>query len=403
MHILMISDVYFPRVNGVSTSIQTFRQHLQEIGHRTTLIAPDYAPKKATGKTLKAREEYSDEGMIYRIPALTVIIDKEDKMMRRQPIRDLMFVLKTQAIDIVHIQTPFVAHYQGVQLAKALNVPTIISYHTFFEEYFYNYIKWLPKRWLRYAARAFSRSQCAQVDALLVPSQPMADVLKDYGIHTPTHVLPTGLKLSAFTQGDRATFRAQHNISDDTPCITFVGRIALEKNIHFLLQMFAQLLTKLPNTLFIIAGEGPALPTLQKYSEQLNIQHAIKFVGYLDRANALQSCYKAADVFVFASRTETQGLVLLEAMACGTPVVSTAVMGTKTIMRDGQGGLVAEENLDDFTEKVLHLLENPEERKIMQEKALAYAQTWSQEHMTQQLITHYQALCTNDTDASLEN
>ncbi|MGV6810416.1 MAG: glycosyltransferase [bacterium] len=395
MHILMISDVYFPRINGVSTSIQTFRRNLQEMGHQTTLIAPAYAPPntKIKKKTLAAQLEHSDEGMIYRIPALTVIIDKEDKMMRRRPIRDLIPTLKKQAIDIVHIQTPFVAHYQGVQLANALDVPVITSYHTFFEEYFYNYIQWLPKRWLRYAARAFSRSQCAQVDALLVPSQPMADVLKDYGIHTPTHILPTGLELSLFERGNGANFRAQHQIATETPCISFAGRIALEKNIHFLLQMFAQLLTKLPNTLFIIAGEGPALPTLRKYSEQLNIQHAIKFVGYLDRQSALQSCYKAADVFVFASRTETQGLVLLEAMACGTPVVSTAVMGTKTIMRDGEGGLVAEETIEDFTNKVLYLLENPQEQKRMQRKARAYAQTWSQERMTERLIQHYRALC----------
>jgi len=384
MHILMISDVYFPRVNGVSTSIQTFRRNLHELGHRTTLIAPAY---EATHN-----QDASDESTIIRIPSRTVIVDKEDKMMHRRPIRDLIPQLQEMQIDLVHIQTPFIAHYEGVYISKALNVPSIISYHTFFEEYFYNYIKWLPKRWLRYAARAFSRSQCEQVDALLVPSQPMHDVLREYGIENTTHILPTGLKLEAFDKGDGVAFREKHQIDQDRPCIAFVGRIAHEKNISFLLKVFKQVREELPNSLFLVAGEGPALASLKKQSQQCGTADAIKFVGYLNRQGELQSCYKAADVFVFASRTETQGLVLLEAMACGTPVVSTAVMGTKDVMRHGDGGLVAEEEIEHFAEQVLNLLKDQVFRQEMKNKALEYAKEWSQERMTERLIGHYEEL-----------
>lgn len=384
MHILMISDVYFPRVNGVSTSIQTFRRNLHEMGHQTTLIAPAYEATQ--------HQEPCDETSIIRIPSRTVIVDKEDKMMRRRPIRDLIPTLQNMNLDLVHIQTPFIAHYEGVNIANALNVPSIISYHTFFEEYFYNYIKWLPKQWLRYAARAFSRSQCAQVDALLVPSRPMYDVLRDYGINNTTHILPTGLTLDAFDKGDGIHFRQQHQITHDRPCVAFVGRIAHEKNISFLLEVFKHIRHEIPDALFLIAGEGPALPSLKKQSQLYGIEAAIKFVGYLNRQGDLQSCYKAADVFVFASRTETQGLVLLEAMACGTPVVSTAIMGTKDVMRHGDGGLIAEENVEHFSEQVLSLLNNHEYRHKMKDKALAYVKEWSQETMTKRLIEHYKAL-----------
>lgn len=384
MHILMISDVYFPRVNGVSTSIQTFRRNLHAMGHRTTLIAPAYEAAD--------HEEATDESTIIRIPSRTVIVDKEDKMMHRRPIRDLIPQLQDMQIDLVHIQTPFVAHYEGVYIAKALNVPSVSSYHTFFEEYFYNYIKWLPKSWLRYAARAFSRSQCAQVDALLVPSKPMHDVLRQYGIDNTIHILPTGLELSLFDQGCGEAFRDQYQIAQDRPCIAFVGRVAHEKNISFLLDVFKKIHESLPSTLFIIAGDGPALASLKKQSQQSGTAENIKFVGYLNRQGDLQSCYKAADAFVFASRTETQGLVLLEAMACGTPVVSTATMGTKDVMRHGDGGLIAEEDIDHFAEQVMSLLNDQTLRQDMQTKALAYAKEWSQESMTKRLIQHYETL-----------
>jgi glycosyltransferase involved in cell wall biosynthesis len=380
MHILMISDVYFPRINGVSTSIQTFRRNLVDMGHKVTLIAPEY------------EDVSDDETDIIRIPARTVIVDKEDKMMKRRFIRTLIPELKQQAIDLIHIQTPFVAHYEGVNIANVLGIPSISSYHTFFEEYFYNYIKWLPKPWLRYAARAFSRSQCQQVNALLVPSSPMHDVLRGYGIDAPMHILPTGLKLDDFASGDGESFREQHNIAREQPCIAFVGRIAHEKNIRFLLTMFSLLRQQIPNACFLIAGDGPALPNLKKQCQQLGLNDAIHFVGYLNREGELQSCYKAADVFVFASRTETQGLVLLEAMACGTPVVSTAVMGTKDVMKDGEGGLIAPEDEALFADKVARLLLDTDTRQHMQEKAIAYAAEWSQENMTLRLLTHYQTL-----------
>lgn len=380
MHILMISDVYFPRVNGVSTSIQTFRRNLVDMGHKVTLIAPEYD------------EASEDETDIIRIPARTVIVDKEDKMMKRRFIREQIENFKQQKIDLIHIQTPFVAHYEGVHIAKELQIPSISSYHTFFEEYFYNYIKWLPKRWLRYAARAFSRSQCQQVDALLVPSSPMHDVLRDYGINAPMHVLPTGLRLDDFSSGNGDAFRKQLDIAKARPCIAFVGRIAHEKNISFLLTMFSLLKQQVADACFLIAGEGPALPNLKKQCQQLGLESSIHFVGYLNREGELQSCYKAADVFVFASRTETQGLVLLEAMACGTPVVSTAVMGTKDVMKDGEGGLIAPENEQQFANKIAGLLLDPISRQTMQAKAIAYASEWSQENMTLRLLQHYQTL-----------
>lgn len=155
--------------------------------------------------------------------------------------------------DILHIQTPFVAHYAGVRLARNLKIPSVLSYHTYFEEYLYHYIRFLPRFMLRWAVRYMTRRQCGQV--------------------------------------------------------------------------VAEVQEIVPDILFIVAGEGPAEGQLRAMVESLGLDENVRFIGYLNNLQSLRDCYCAADAFIFASRTETQGLVLLEAMALGVPVVSTAKMG----------------------------------------------------------------------------
>ena len=170
MRILKISDVYFPRVNGVSTSIRTFAHELQRQGHEVTLIAPDYpAP-------------FEDSFGIVRIPSRYLVVDPEDRLMHRSALRRQLHQLRRHDFDVIHIHTPFAAHYAGIWLGRKLQLPVVETYHTYFEEYLDKYLPWLPRKALRYVARRFSRSQCAQVDAMVVPTQPMLDVLRDYGI-----------------------------------------------------------------------------------------------------------------------------------------------------------------------------------------------------------------------------
>ncbi|HRJ52964.1 MAG TPA: glycosyltransferase [Candidatus Thiothrix moscowensis] len=380
MHILMVSDVYFPRVNGVSTSIQAFRQALQAAGHSVTLIAPDYG------------QAATDEDGIIRISSRGVIVDPEDRMMRIRHIHRLADELQAEHYDIIHIHTPFVAHYAGLKLARKLKLPVVATYHTFFEEYLYNYIPWLPKEWLRYVARRFSRTQCAELDGLIVPSTAMQQVLLDYGVQTPMTILPTGLDMRTFEPGNGAAFRAQHAIAPERPVLLFVGRVAFEKNIGFLLDMMLHLREQLPDVLLVIAGEGPAEKTLHQQVQRAGLAEQVLFVGYLRRDGELQACYKAADVFVFASRTETQGLVLLEAMACGTPVVSTAVLGTKDIIGTGVGGLVAPESPELFAAQVKRLLTGKTLHAQKTREALAYAATWSHTAQAEKLVEFYRSV-----------
>lgn len=295
-------------------------------------------------------------------------------------------------IDLVHIHTPFIAHYAAARFARNNGLPCVATYHTFFEEYLHHYVPVLPRRIGRFLARSFTRSQCDDVQALIAPSDPMRDVLLEYGVSTPIHVLPTGLPADRFNPGVAERFRAEARIPAGRPLVTYVGRVAHEKNIEFLVKVFEEARKSVPEAMLVIAGEGPARESLRQLVVRLGLEKDVHFAGYLDRNTGLLDCYAAADVFVFASRTETQGLVLLEAMAQGTPVVSTAELGTRSILKAGCGALVVEEQLPAFAAAVVRVLQDGDLRKDLSERGQTYARTWSSAIMARKLADLYESL-----------
>jgi 1,2-diacylglycerol 3-alpha-glucosyltransferase len=379
MKILFISDVYFPRVNGVSTSIKTFMSQLETLGHTVDLIAPDYG------------EHASDALSIKRIAARSIYFDPEDRLMKYGEALKQLPELKKANYDIIHVNTPFVAHYLGLKLAKQLNIPCVETYHTFFEDYLHHYLPWIPKTMARGLARFISKKQCNAVDAIVVPSQPMLDVLRTYGVKLQANVIPTGLQAGSFTESNGLQFKQKYQIENKRPMLLYVGRVAFEKNIPFLFEMVKVLAERHPNVLLVVAGEGPAEKSLHQLAITLKIEDNVKFIGYLDRETELNACYKAADVFVFSSKSETQGLVLLEAMAQGTPVVAIAELGTASILVEGQGAMIAPESTNAFSEKVAVLIEDHAKRDLLSQTAKSYALTvWSAEAQAQRLGRFYQ-------------
>ena len=381
MRILMISDVYFPRINGVSTSIQTFRRGLHAAGHETILIAPEY-PGAAP----------DIEPDILRVPSRGVPRDPEDRAMKLGAIRALRPQLEKLEPDLVHIQTPFIAHYQGTALARALRVPVIETYHTYFEEYLHHYVPLMPRAVMRFMARRFTVSQCNVLDALVVPSRAMEQALHAVVEQRPMHIIPTGMEMDRFASGDGQRFRAQLGIAPGQPVLVHVGRIAHEKNIEFLFRMFEIVVRSKPGAVFVVAGEGPALTSCKAYVRTLGLAQQVRFVGYLSRERELLDCYRAGDLFVFSSKTETQGLVLLESLALGVPVVSTAHMGTADIVNPQRGAHVAPDDEAEFANTVVRLLDDAPRRAAMSAEARAYAATWSATAMADRLAGLYSAV-----------
>lgn len=385
MKILMLSDVYFPRVNGVSTSIRTFARSLVRRGHEVTLVAPDYGG----ASDQKAHDEAFE---VLRLPSRVIFFDPEDRLIRAGEMRRAQAVLAEREWDVIHIHTPFRAHALGMRLARQGGWPTVETYHTYFEEYVGHYLPWFPPSLSRWAARTASRRLCRGVDHLIVPSAQMVEVLDRYGIDTPRTVLPTGIELSEFRDGDGARFRAAHGIAPDRPTLVTVSRLSLEKNIDFLLDVVKVLVGEFPRLLFLIAGEGPDQARLKRRVEALGLQEHVRFFGNLDRRTTLLDAYRAGDAFVFASPTETQGLVLIEAMALGVPIVSTAVMGTATVLAGTRGALVAKEETGDFASRVAEVLRSPALRASLGEGGRLDAQRWSTDTLMAQAEALYTSL-----------
>ena len=383
LHVLMLSDVYFPRINGVSTSIQTFRATLAALGIRVTIVAPEYAGTDIVADAASG---------IVRLPSRSVPLDPEDRLMQWRLLADLDRRLASADFDLIHIQTPFAAHYAGLRLARARGIPCVATYHTHFEEYLFHYIRFLPKGALRSAARWLARHQCNALDAVVVPSQPMAATLRDYGVNTPLHVIPTGLPESQFVRGDGARFRQAWEIGPDRKVALFVGRAAFEKNIGFLLEMIALARRQQPQLMLVIAGEGPARPALRRQAAALHIEDHVRFVGYLPREGGLRDCYAAADVFTFASQTETQGLVLLEAMAIGLPVLAIPALGAAEIILPRRGAVAAADTPEAFATQLVTLLERPAKLAAMADEAVAFAREWDAATQGSRLAALYREL-----------
>jgi 1,2-diacylglycerol 3-alpha-glucosyltransferase len=378
MRVLYISDVFYPRVNGVSTSIATFRESLKDLGVTTVLVAPQYSP-----------DDRADASLV-RVAARAIPFDPEDRVMRYAELKRQLAQLGREHFDVIHIHTPFAAHYAGVALAKQLKLPVVETYHTFFEEYLHHYVPFLPRAFTAPLARRLSRSQCQEVDALVIPSPQMQQALTQYGITTPSVVLPTGIDLNRFTGGDGARFRARHGIDPKRPVLLHISRVAHEKNIDFIVRMLVHVKHAIPEVLLLIAGEGPAVGHLRALAARLGLSQQIQFVGYLGRDSELLDCYKAGDVFVFASRTETQGLVLLEALGLAVPVVSTAVMGTADVLKDTQGAVVVAEDEQLFAQACVALLRDPSRRAALAAAGPADAARFSAAAMAERLLAFYQ-------------
>lgn len=375
MRVLMVSDVYAPRVNGVSTSIATFREALAAHDVDVRLVVPRYNGE-------------ADEPGVIRIPGWKVPRDPEDRLASWSKMRAAV-LSEAAKCDLIHVQTPFLAHYAGLGAARKHDIPVLATYHTLFEEYLHHYAPFLPAEWLRGVARRFSRGQCNDLDAVVVPSTAMRERLCEYGVTSPMHVLPTGIPLNRFAMGNREAFREHHAIPAWRPTALFVGRVAHEKNIDFLIDALAIACKRLPELLLLVTGEGPALDALRHKAKAMGLGENVRFLGYLDREKELPDCYAAADVFTFASRTETQGLVLLEAMAMGLPVVALAAMGTRDILEPGRGCLAPEDDVAAFAEAMVRVLEDGGLRNRMADEARDYAREWADDHLAGRLATLY--------------
>ena len=379
LKIALVTDTYYPRINGVSASTQIFYQEFVKMGHDVHIYGPAFP-------------NYIDNNpKIHRFPSWYLFFDPEDRLGHPGGDKKLIEQFIDTKFDIVHTQTPFTIGGPAVKWARKSGAKVVHTYHTLFAAYVEHYLWFLPKSLTVGYAKSASRRYCDSCDLLITPSTEMRNVLLSYNVSKPIEVIPTGISLDRFEGRDSQRFRLAQGFKPEDKLLLFMGRVAEEKNIDFLLRVVHGLKPRIPNLHFLIAGEGAAKKRLEKMVSDMKMGDYVHFVGYLRRED-WRDCYAGADLFVFASVTETQGLVVTEAMAAETPVVAVLEMGIKDVMASGKGGLTTKLDEVEFTEAVYRMLADKALHAQKKSETLAEADKWSSTSMAKRMIAAYEKI-----------
>jgi glycosyltransferase involved in cell wall biosynthesis len=280
--------------------------------------------------------------------------------------------------------------------AKEKVIPLIMTAHTNWEELIHHYIPIIPLRLARLYCRYIMNNRYNKSDTVIVPTSLMEVLLDLYFVEKPIRIIPTGIDKEDFHFTEplsiqRDDFYEKYPQCKGKKMLFTAGRLGKEKNIEFLLDIMYSLSQKRSDIIFVISGNGPARQELEAYAAKLNITDKVVFTGFIER-QYLKSLYSIADVFVFASKVESQGMVALESMCCGTPVVAIGKMGTREVMGGDFGGFMVDDELDIFEEKVELLLSNPELYICKSQEALKHVDKWTIDVQAERMIKLYNSL-----------
>ncbi|MBN2445065.1 MAG: glycosyltransferase [Spirochaetales bacterium] len=378
MNIGLFTDTFKPSINGIVTSIETLRNELEGLGHNVFVFCP--------GVKQRGKKQYNSnkEENIFRYFSLPYPLLREYRMVIPFPMK--FRKIKQLNLDIIHFHTPFLMGLFALYLSKRLRIPLVQTYHTYLTEYVH-YVP-LPKRIIIPFAIWASRTYCNYSAFVISPSRIIKDVLLSYGVKSEVIIIPTGMKKMNPTFVSPEVTKSTYQIPPLDNILISVGRLAKEKNFAFLLRAFRIIEEHIPHSCLILIGDGPEKKKLLLLAKRLGLENKVKFLGYLKR-NEVMEILSASDIFVFASRTETQGLCLLEAMTYGKPIVAIDAMGVVDIMKGDKGGFLVKENEELFAEKVLSLIKNDTLRAAKEKEALVIAEHYSSRNLAKIMIGYY--------------
>ena len=318
MRIGLFTDTYFPQVSGVATSIRTLKTQLEKMGHTVFIFT-------TTDKDVDRYEDWQ----IVRIPSVPFFAFK-DRRVAYRGFSKALEIAKQYKLDIIHTQTEFSLGLLGIAIARELKIPVVHTYHTQYEDYVRYIAKGMVIRpsMVKYIVRGFM----SDLDGVICPSEIAAE----------KRVIPTGIELEKFqrpeiTEEDKADLRAKLGIASDEIMLLSLSRISYEKNIQAILAALPSVLKEEEKVRLVVAGAGPYLEDLKSQTVKLGIEDKVIFTGMIAPSETAQN-YKAADFFISASTSETQGLTYLEALASGTPVIAHGNLYLDNVITDQMFG-----------------------------------------------------------------
>ena len=379
MKIAIFTDTFAPDVNGVARTLKRFTDHLEKLGIKYKVFAPE------------SSKENLYNNHVHRFMSLPFFLYPECRLALPNILHVKEELLNFKP-DIIHVATPFNIGLCGLHYAKKLNIPVVGSYHTDFDKYldYYDLQFLTPVLWkyMRWFHRTLSK--------IFVPSTVTKDHLQKYGF-TNLSIWPRGVDCNFFKPSiEKENFREKHNIKEKY-VLLYVGRLAPEKDIMMLPEIASNLPSNIQkNVHWLIVGDGPLKEDLQKIAPS-----NMSMVGFLG-GEQLVEAYANSDILVFPSATETFGNVVLESLACGTPVIGANAGGVKTIIKNMKSGILCEEkNANDFSNAITTMLTDEFLRNEMSVNGRSYALDQSWDAIFNNLLEEYNQVLTSQKNAKI--
>jgi glycosyltransferase involved in cell wall biosynthesis len=374
----MFTNTYKPHVGGVARSVAFFAEDLRAREHQVMVTAPEFPDTDDAGETdvlrVPAIQEFNGSDFSVSLPA-PLLVEKQ---------------MEAFTPDIVHSHHPFLMGDTALRVARSRGVPLVFTHHTLYEQYTH-YVPLDSKAMKRFVIN-LATEYANHATRVIAPSESIARLIRERGVHRPVDVVPTGVDLDFFARGRGETVRRQHGIPVDAPVVGHLGRLAPEKNLDYLAQAMIAVLQERPDLHFLVVGQGPSREDILQRFEEKGLLDRLVLAGQLS-GRALADAYRAMDLFVFASQSETQGMVLAEAMAAGKPVIALDASGAREVVDDNRNGRLLAADADEatFAAAVAELFDRPERARKWSAGAARTAREFSREACARRLLQVYQA------------
>jgi glycosyltransferase involved in cell wall biosynthesis len=378
MNIVMVTNTYTPHIGGVARSVEAFSSEFRRNGHRVLIVAPEFSnlpTDEVDVVRIPAIQNFNGSDFSVALPTAGLLTESLDKF---QP-------------EIVHAHHPYLLGMTALRIARYRELPLVFTHHTLYEQYTH-YVP-VDSPIFRQFVIELATHYANLTDQVFAPSESIASLIQDRGVKASIAVVPTGVNLERFRCGEGQHFRASMGISKEAFVVGHVGRLAPEKNLGFLAESVAKFLHTCPLGHFLIVGQGPSKIEIRDIFERQGLMERLHVAGALDQ-NELADAYHAMDVFAFASKSETQGMVLTEAMAASVPIVALDASGVREVVKDGfNGRLLHEETPEVFSTTLQWLANLPAEKlESLKRSARETAETFSMQKTAAKAIAHYEAL-----------
>ncbi|MBS0630296.1 MAG: glycosyltransferase [Verrucomicrobia bacterium] len=374
----MMTNTYLPHVGGVARSVSTFADEYRKRGHQVLVVAPTFEgtpPPRRHERIVErvaAVQNFNGSDFSVRLPLAATLSSRLDAF----------------ETDVIHAHHPFLLGDTALRVGASRNVPVIFTHHTRYEDYTH-YVPFDSPA-LKEIAINLSTQFANLCEGVIAPSESIARLIRQRGVVSPIAVVPTGIDLAAFAGGDGARARRRFRIPARAFVVGHTGRLAPEKNLGYLAKAVALFLQKTPEAVFLVIGGGPSEEKIRAVFAKHGVEHRLILAGKQTGAE-LHDAFAAMDVFAFASFSETQGMVLAEAMAAGVPVVALKANGVAEVVRDGVNGrlLPARTTAPKFAACLTEVRAAPAVRRKFSRAARATAQEFSKEHCAELALNFY--------------